>query len=96
MTDDEWEYDTGDFEPSADDPPSGEKSSDDGSEESATGGWRFSVDEVEDGGTVDEEDDDDWLNLHEEIEAGSPTLENALFVVIGVTLGLVLTWQLFL
>ena len=45
-------------------------------------GWKFELDEVDEEGVVDDRDP---------IEPGSPTLENALFVLLGalVTVGII-------
>ncbi|WP_199268294.1 MULTISPECIES: hypothetical protein [unclassified Halorhabdus] len=97
MTDDEWQYDTNDFE----EPPAGDRaveepSDDDPQAAADDSGWRFSVDEVDEDGTVAGDEEGGWSSLHEEVEAGSPNPENVAFVAIGLLLGLVLAWQLVL
>ncbi|NHN47505.1 hypothetical protein G9464_07840 [Halostella sp. JP-L12] len=50
--------------------------------EDADDGWKFELDEVDEEGMVDDRDP---------IEPGSPTMENALFVLLGalVTVGII-------
>lgn len=93
---DEWSYDVGEFEEDEPDQgvekPANAPEHDDTDEEGDDdGGWRFSLADLEGGG---EDDEQGWLNLSETIEAGSPELENVVFVLLGVTLGVVLAVQL--
>lgn len=94
MVDDEWNDDAIDFEAGAgpsDDDRTGEDADD-------AEGWRFSLDDLEDDGGDDADSDEeaDGFSLYGEIEAGSPSAENALFVAVGLALGLVVLAGLFL
>ncbi|MFB6128740.1 MAG: hypothetical protein ABEJ47_03160 [Halorhabdus sp.] len=55
--------------------------------------WRFSLDDLAEDGNGD---DAVGFSLHGEVESGSPSVENALFVALGFGLGLVVVVQLFL
>ncbi|WP_135667076.1 DUF7312 domain-containing protein [Halorhabdus rudnickae] len=97
--DDEWSYDVGEIGDEEDTEQTGEESV--RSPEQATvteepgddeDGWRFSLEDLE----ADDEDQAGWLGLSAEVEAGSPALENVVFVLLGVALAVVVALQLFL
>ncbi|CCQ34696.1 hypothetical protein HLRTI_003317 [Halorhabdus tiamatea SARL4B] len=93
MADDEWNDDAVDV-------AAGAGPSDDSTDEDADDaeGWRFSLDDLEDdgGGDTDNDREANGFSLYGEIEAGSPSAENALFVAVGLALGLVVVAGLFL
>lgn len=94
---DEWSYDVGEF----DDEEEPHHEADDATQQASTGddeddgGWRFSLSDLEED-DEEEEDEEGWPDLSAEVEAGSPELENVVFVLLGVALGVVVAVQLFL
>ncbi|WEL17833.1 MULTISPECIES: hypothetical protein [unclassified Halorhabdus] len=89
MDDDEWNDDPVEFD-EAGDGRNGEPG--DGADDTASDDeWRFTLEDLADD---DGEDDTDGFSLYAEIEAGSPSAENALFVGLGLAFGLVVVWQL--
>lgn len=83
MADDEWNDDAIDFEEGAG--PSDDRTDEDTDDAE---GWRFSLEDLD--------DEADGFSLYGEIEAGSPSAENALFVAVGLAFGLVVVAGLFL
>ncbi|MFB6202648.1 MAG: hypothetical protein ABEI98_11655 [Halorhabdus sp.] len=97
--DEEWSYDVGEVSEEADAEQAGEESArppEQGARTNETDeeGWRFSLDDLEEDDAAD--DEDGWLNLSETVEAGSPDLENVVFVLLGVAIGIFVALQLFL
>mgnify|MGYP000353818670 CR=1 FL=1 len=95
MADDEWNDDVPEFEEGSANGANGE--SEDAADDSRSADdseWRFSLADLED----DEEDEDEagGFSLYADVKAGSPSGENALFVGLGLALGLVVVLQLFL
>jgi len=91
--DDEWNYDAGEFEDEGSDEPTGDPSVEAAAAENDEGeeGWRFSLEDLE-----DDEEEAGWLDLSATVEPGSPEIENVVFVLLGVGLGVVVAVQLFL
>ncbi|WP_211194885.1 DUF7312 domain-containing protein [Halorhabdus amylolytica] len=98
--DDEWSYDVGEIGDEDNAKQAGERPAGSPEQEDAVDevedddGWRFSLEDLEEG--EDGEDEEGWLDLSAEVEAGSPDLENVVFVLFGVALGVVVAIQLFL
>lgn len=86
MADDEWNDDGIDVAGSG---PADDSETQDGTD---TEEWRFSLDDLGE----EAEDDETEFSLYGEVQAGSPSLENAVFVALGLALGLVVFAGLFL
>ena len=100
--DDEWTVDDEQFESSAERETAEDSSADTVEEDDE---WRFSLSDLEDDEETSEESDEDEVGGNvfgsiqgaaEELEAGTPSKENAFFVVVGVVLALLFFAQFLL
>ena len=98
--DDDWSYDVGEIgeeerpDRAVEESGNGSAQGDDPDGADDDDGWRFSLEDLEE----DDEDaaDEGWFDLSDTVEAGSPDLENVVFVLLGVALGVVVAIQLLL